>query len=57
MIISEKQILALMIHVRSYIELLKISACTKSGQANLESAIELMNNIQSQQCKELREIE
>ena len=57
MIISEKQILGLMIHCRSYIELLKVIETTESGESNLNSCIALLNSIQTQQSEELKVIE
>ena len=60
MIISEKQIAGLMVHVVEYIHTLKdmrlTGQLTASGESNLDSALMIINQINNQQSKELKEI-
>ena len=63
MIISEKQIHALLKFLRDFIkEMKKMKLCngiglTEAGDANLDDACKLLMIILNQQCKELKEIE
>jgi hypothetical protein len=62
MIISEKQIHALMKFVRDYIEELKsiidspVVSLSQSGHENLDSACKLLNVIFNQQSEDLKEV-
>jgi hypothetical protein len=59
MIISEKQIMQLMVHVHGYISTLQTVnvKLTEAGDKNLHGAIALLNTIYNQQSQELKVIE
>lgn len=61
MTISEKQIMALMIHVHAYIKTLQDvrlnKQLTEAGEINLNDAIQTLNIIYNQQSDELKVIE
>jgi hypothetical protein len=62
MIISEKQIHSLIVHVHNYIDNLKTLketnglSISEHGKENLNNAIDLLNSIYNQQSEELKEI-
>lgn len=56
MIISEKQIHALMKFTRDHIEDLKSNRLTEAGKLNLKVACNLLTEVMAQQPEELKEI-
>ena len=62
MIISEKQIMKLMLHIHDYIKTLGMLKETnglglsESGNINLNASVHLLNTIYDQQSDELKEI-
>lgn len=61
MIISEKQIHGLIVHVHGYIETLKQlrdleDFLSDAGHENIDNAIQLLNAIHNQQPEELKEV-